>query len=295
MTSSPLHGASADPRRGFANMAAAMALFATQDALARHLAEQASVLTILTIRYWAFVLFVLAIGARSPGGLARTVRTRHPFVQVGRGVLLAAQVAMIIEGFTRLGLVATHALFAGAPLLVVALSGPTLGERVTLRRWLAILAGLGGALLILRPGAEAVSADALLVLAAAVMFAGYALMTRRVAAHDRPETSLFYTGVAGAAALSLVVPFAWDPPPPADWGWMLLLCLISALGHSLYIRALAAAEASRLQPLAYLHLVFASVYGVALFGESLSVTTVTGAAVVIAAGIVAMRPERGRG
>jgi drug/metabolite transporter (DMT)-like permease len=273
-------------------MAAAMALFASQDALARHLADQAGVLSILTIRYWAFALFVTAYAARAPGGLARIVRSRGPAMQAGRGVLLAVQVLMMIEGFTRLGLVATHALFAAAPLLVVALSGPLLGERVTLRRWLAIGAGFGGVLLILRPGSEAVSADALLVLAAAVLFSFYALMTRSVAGHDRPETSLFYTAIAGAAALTLAAPFAWRPPPAGDWGWMGLLCVVSATGHYLYIRALAAAEASRLQPLAYLHLVFASGFGVILFGEGLAPATVIGAAIVIAAGLAAMRPER---
>lgn len=269
-----------------------MALFASQDALARHLADQAGVLSILTIRYWAFALFVTAYAAQAPGGLARIVRSRRPLMQAGRGVLLAVQVLMMIEGFTRLGLVATHALFAAAPLLVVALSRPLLGERVTPRRWLAILAGFGGVLLILRPGRQAISADALLVLAAAAMFAFYALMTRRVAAHDRPETSLFYTAVAGAAALTLAAPFAWRPPPMADWGWMALLCVISATGHFLYIRALAASEASRLQPLAYLHLVFASAFGIALFGEALAMPIVIGAAIVIGAGLVAMRAEK---
>ena len=120
-----------------------------------------------------------------------------------------------------LGLIETHAIFAVYPLLVAALAGPVLGEYVGWRRGVAILVGLVGVLVILRPGFRVFSPAAVVPLVGALMFALYALLTRLVARGDSAATTFFYTGTAGAVAMTLVVPFVWTPMqgPPTGSGW----------------------------------------------------------------------------
>ena len=279
-------------RLGMALMVAATFVFGTQDALSRYLAESYSVLGVLLIRYWFFAGFVLLRAKRAPGGLWSVVRSNRPILQSLRGVMLVLQVWMMVKAFTLLGLVETHAIFACYPLMVAALAGPVLRERVTLRQWLAICAGALGVLLILRPGTGVFSPFSLFVLLAAANFAAYALLTRIVGLHDKPETSFFYTGMAGAIAVTLLTPWIWTPIAWRDWGWMALLCFSGSFGHYLLIRAFAATEASRLQPLAYLQLIFASAAGVIVFGEHLHPLTVLGATVVVGAGLFNLRAGR---
>lgn len=269
-----------------------MFVFGCQDALSRHLAEVYSVLSILLIRYWFFAGFVVLRAWRSTTGIGGALRSQRPFLQCLRGVMLVVQVAMIVQAFTLLGLVETHAIFACYPLIIAALAGPVLGERVSLQRWLAILAGALGVLLILRPGAGLFAPASLLVLLAALNFAVYGLITRLVARDDTPDTSFFYTGLAGAAAVTLISPWIWQPIAFADWGWMGLLCISGTLGHYFLIRALDLAEASRLQPLAYLQLIFAASLGVIVFGEQLEWMTLLGASMVVGAGLFNLRLGR---
>jgi len=186
-------------------------VFACMDAVSRHLATHYSVITVAAIRYWVFAAFVLATAAASPGGIRGVARSKAPRLQVFRGLLLAVELCIVVVAFVLLGLIGTHAIFAVYPLLVAALAGPVLGEYVGWRRGVAILVGLLGVLVILRPGFQVFSPVALVPLAGALMFAVYNLLTRKVALVDRPETSLFYIGVVGAVAISLVVPFFWTP------------------------------------------------------------------------------------
>lgn len=273
-------------------MVGAMFVFGTQDALSRYLAGSYSVLGVLLIRYWFFAGFVVVRALRAPGGWRQVVRSNRPVLQSLRGVMLVVQVWMMVTSFTLIGLVEAHAIFACYPLIIAALAGPVLGEHVTLRRWLAIGAGALGVLLILRPGAGLFAPASLLVLLAALNFAAYGLLTRVVGLHDTPETSFFYTGMAGAIAITLATPWIWTPIAVQDWFWMGLLCVSGSMGHYLLIRALSISEASRLQPLAYFQLIFASAAGVIVFGEHLQPMTVAGAALVVGAGLFNLRASR---
>jgi drug/metabolite transporter (DMT)-like permease len=278
--------ASDNPRLGIALMILATLVFALQDGISRHLAASYNVLTVVTIRYWFFAAFVVVLAAGRGGGVARVARTRQPGLQVFRGVLLVVEVCLTVLAFVLLGLIETHAVFAAYPLMIAALSGPVLGEEVGWRRRVAIGVGLIGVLVILRPGARVFSPEALVPLVAALMFALYGLLTRKAARLDGAETSFFYTGVAGAAAITLVAPFFWTPMrAAADWAWMLALCVSGALGHWLLIKSYTVAEAGTVQPFTYFQLVFITILGLAVFGESLDGGTVAGAALIIAAGL----------
>jgi drug/metabolite transporter (DMT)-like permease len=272
-------------RKGIGYMCLAAVIFAAQDGISRHLAAEYNVLMIVMIRFWFFALFVSYLASRAKGGLRAAVRTRYPKLQVLRGVILAAEVSTMFVGFVKLGLIESNAIFTAYPLLVAALSGPILGEVVGWRRWSAIAVGFVGVLIILQPGTGVFSVWSLVPFAAALMFALYSLLTRYVARSDAVSVSFFYTGTAGAAAMTLVGLWFWQPMSDADWVWMAILCCSAAAGHWSLIKSYEVAEASAVQPFAYLQLVVVSAIGMSLFGEVLRVNVVIGGALVVAAGL----------
>jgi drug/metabolite transporter (DMT)-like permease len=198
-------------------------VFAMQDGISRYLAGEYNVLMVVMIRYWFFAAFVIAIASRSKGGIARAARTEQPWLQAGRGVLLALEICVMVLAFTLLGLVESHAVFTCYPLLIAALSGPILGERVGWRRWTAIGVGFVGVLVILQPGFRVFEVEALIPLTSAFMFALYGLLTRYAARKDRTETSFFWTGTVGAVVMTAIGVWFWEPMAAGDWLWMALL------------------------------------------------------------------------
>lgn len=212
-------------RLGILLMVATTMVFAVQDGLSRHLAGEYNVLMVVMIRYWFFAAFVIAVATRKAGGIRAAAATRQPLVQAFRGLLLAAEICVMVAGFVALGLVESHAVFTCYPLLIAALSGPVLGERVGWRRWVAIGVGFLGVLIILQPGVAVFDPAALIPFAAALMFALYGLLTRYVARADSAATSFFWTGTVGAVAMTAVGLWVWEPMAPGDWGWMALLCV----------------------------------------------------------------------
>ncbi|GGH42562.1 EamA family transporter [Frigidibacter albus] len=282
-------------RLGIWLMIGAAFVFSVQDGISRHLAAEYNIYMVVMIRYWFFAAFVMAVAARAPGGLRAAVRTAHPRVQVFRGLLLAAEVCIMVQAFITLGLVESHAVFTCYPLLVAALSGPVLGEKVGWRRWTAIGIGFAGMLVILQPGVAVFSPLALIPLLAAFMFALYGLLTRYVSRNDAASVSFFWTGVSGAVVMTLVGVWFWEPMTMADWVWMACLCIMGSAGHWLLIRAYEVAEASAIQPFAYLQLVFVTLLGLTLFGETLRANVAIGAVIVVGAGLFTLWRARKKG
>lgn len=272
-------------RLGILLMVATTMVFSVQDALSRHLAGTYNVYMVVMIRYWFFAAFVLAMSARSPGGIARAAASKQPVLQIFRGLLLAFEVVVMVIAFTHLGLVESHSIFACYPLLVAALSGPVLGEKVGWRRWTAIGVGFLGVLIILEPGVTVFSPWAILPLLCAFMFALYGLLTRYVARRDTAAVSFFWTGIAGCVAMTATGIWFWQPMSGPDWALMAVLCCTAALGHWLLIRAFEVAEASAIQPFAFLQLIFASGIGMTVFGDPLYLHTAVGVVVVVSAGL----------
>ncbi|OUS07449.1 EamA family transporter [Rhodobacterales bacterium 52_120_T64] len=279
-------------RLGIWLMLATTFVFAIQDGLSRYLATEYNTVLIVMIRYWFFAAFVVALSASRKGGIRRVAATSQPFLQILRGVLLVAEICVMVIAFVELGLVASHAVFASYPLMIAALSAPILGEQVGPRRWVAIGVGFVGVLIILRPGFSVFAPEALIPLLSAGMFAVYGLLTRYVARKDSAETSFFWTGVAGAVAITLIGPFFWMPIQPSDWWVMGLLCLTGAGGHYLLIKAYEVAEASTVQPFAYFQLVFASAIGLTVFNETIEIWIVLGVGLIIGSGLFTLWRER---
>lgn len=282
-------------RLGILLMIGATIVFTLQDGISRHLGEHYNVLMVVMIRYWFFAGFVIAISARTEGGIRVAARTGQPGLQIFRGLLLAAEICVAVVGFTILGLVESHAVFACYPLIIAGLSGPILGERVGWRRWSAIAVGFVGILIILQPGIGVFDPAAIIPLASAIMFALYGLLNRYVARRDTTATSFFWTGTVGAVVMTAVGVWFWEPMSAPDWGWMLTLCVTGVLGHWLLIRCYEAAEASAVQPFAYFQLVFASLLGMIVFGETLQINVAVGAAIIVAAGLFTLWRERAKG
>ncbi len=269
-------------------MIATTLVFACQDGISRHLAGEYNTFMVVMIRYWFFAAFVLTLAARRPGGIAATAKSKQPLLQIARGVLLAVEICVAIWGFTLIGLVESHAIFASYPLIITALAGPILGERVGWRRWGAVLAGFAGMLIILAPGEGAFDPLALIPVASAALFALYGLATRFASRKDSTATSFFWTGVVGAVVMTCVGLPSWEPMTPTDWVWMLALCLTGVLGHWTLIKCYELAEASVVQPFAFFHQVFGALVGIFIFSEALRANVLLGAVIILLAGLFAL-------
>ena len=279
-------------RLGILLMIATTFVFAMQDRISRHLAGEWNVFMVIMIRYWFFAAFVMSIAARKAGGLRAAAKTSQPILQAFRAVLLVTEICVMVLAFTLLGLIESHAVFTCYPLLIAALSGPVLGEKVGWRRWAAIGVGFIGVLIILQPGFGVFRIEAIVPLLAALMFALYGLLTRYAARKDSTATSFFWTGTVGSLAMTSVGIWFWEPMTAPDWGWMGLLCITGALGHWLLIKCYEVAEASAVQPFAYLQLVFVSVLGIVVFSETIRTNVAIGAALIVAAGLFTLWRER---
>src|SRR5262245_27187206 len=270
---------------GYLFALAATTIFSFQDAVSKHLGDHYPPIFITMIRYWAFAAFCILLASRKPGGLKAAARTTRPWLQILRGVLLATEVMIVITAFAHAGLAHSTAVLSATPIVVTLLSIPLLGEQVGWRRWSAIIAGLVGVLLILKPDATGfLDPWLLLPVVCCFMYAVYHIATRLVSRTDTPAASFFYIGVAGAATATLVGPCFWTTVEGWEQAWMGLLCITGMTGHYLVIRAYELIDASAAQPITYLALVYASLFGVQLYGETLTWNIVAGSVFVVGAG-----------
>lgn len=269
----------------------AVTIFSVQDGISKHLGTHYPPVFITMMRYWAFAAFAILLAMRSAGGLRAAARTKRPFLQISRGVILAVQIVVAISAFATVGLAQSQAIFQSAPLLVALLSVPILGEQVGWRRWTAITIGFIGVLLILKPETGGFDSMVLLPIAGAVIYSFYAITTRLASRDDPAITSFFYTGVAGAAAITLVGPFYWTTFTPTDTLWMLALCATGMVGHYLLIRAFDLVDAVIVQSMSYIQLVLVTFIGVLIYGEMLGFNMVVGSLIVVGAGLFTIYRE----
>ena len=279
-------------RLGIFLMVITTIVFASQDGLSKYLATEYNVYMVVMIRYWFFAAFIMTISSRKPGGVKQVAKTKTPLLQIFRSLVLVAEMCVTVLAFTLLGLAETHAIFASYPLIIAMLSGPILGEHVGWRRWLAICVGFFGILIILNPGNGIFSPYALVPLAGAILFALYGLLTRYAGQYDNSSTSFFWTGIVGCIAMTAIGLNFWDPVSQGDWSIMLILSASGMLGHFLLIKCYEVAEASAVQPFAYLQLIWASLIGVIIFGEKITTNVLLGACIIVGAGLFTLWRER---
>ena len=267
----------------------AMAGFASMDAMSKFLVRDYPIVQTLWVRYVIFTGFALAISGRQA-----SLRSARPWLQAGRGLLALVENGVFVLAFAYLPLADTHAIAASSPLLVIALSVPLLGEKAGTHRWLAVLAGFAGVLLIVRPGFQTLSWPLAIPLAGAFLWAAYQVLTRLISRVDQASTTLLWTAVSGLTVTTLLVPTVWQPPTPAAWLLLAGVGTLGSLSHFALIKALDHAEAGALQPYAYTLLLWATLLGFLVFGDVPDIWTMTGAAVVVASGLYTWRHDRTR-
>jgi drug/metabolite transporter (DMT)-like permease len=283
---------SSNPRLGILLMIAAVATFAAQDGFSRHLAEEYNVLMVVMVRYWVFAGFVLFLALRKPEGLRAAVRSSRLPIHLLRATLLVVEICVIIWGYTMIGLIESHAIFAICPLLIVALSGPVLGERIGWQRWAAVAVGMLGVIVILRPGMGVFTPAAILPFASALLFAVYSVLTRLMTRDEPTFPAFFWPGVIGAVLMTAIGLPSWQPVVGIDLLLLGIYASLSVLSHWLLLKCYEATEASRVQPYAYLQIVFITFIGVLIYDERLALPVVIGTAIVVAAGLYALWRER---
>jgi drug/metabolite transporter (DMT)-like permease len=278
------------PTRGIALMMVAVALFAVQDTLAKHLSGGYPAVQIAWARYVFSLIFILALlpwlGPRT------ALVTRRPVLQVMRGVLLYASTLIFIVAVSHIPLATATAIGFVSPLFLTALSIPFLGEKVGPRRWAAIAVGFLGVLIVIRPGFAEFRPALLLPVLMAGFYAAYQVATRMVRGADRPITSLFYATLAGTVLGSLPVPFVWLTPTLPDGLLMVAMGVGGSLSHLCLIRAFSLAPATTLAPFTYVQLLWVSIFGYFLFGDIPDLPTLLGAAVIAASGLYVFHRER---
>lgn len=275
-------------RKGIGLMVLSVLCFAIQDGFSRLLAGDYNTLMVVMVRYWIFGAFVLGVALRRPEGLRAAVRSRHFAAHLLRATLLVAEICCIVWSYTMIGLINAHAVFAVCPLIVVALSGPVLGEKIDLLGWGAVALGGLGVLVILQPGAEVFSWPALLPLASAVMFGLYSVLTRLTTRDEPSFPTFFWPPIIGVALITGLGLPHWQAVTPRDWGLFVIYGLMSILSNFLLQHTYETVEANVVQPFAYLQIVFVAAIGLLFFDEALQTHVAAGVGVVVAAGLLAL-------
>jgi drug/metabolite transporter (DMT)-like permease len=274
-------------------MLATMLCFISLDAIMKHLLESYSLVQVT----WGRFFFATIVAAMACGPRINTLAVSlAPRQQALRSVLLMLTTGLFNAGIRTIPLAtATTIMFLG-PVFVTLLSIPLLGEKVRLRRWIGMLVGFSGAVIVVRPwqeGLGGISLGVLFLLAAAFLNANYQIITRLVR-RDDPLTSLLYTAVAGAIVTTAMVPWFWTWPTAIDWLLFAASGLAGGLGHLFIIRAFRAAPASVVAPFSYSSLVWATFYGFVLWGDWPDLWTWAGAALIIGSGLYIFHRERVR-
>lgn len=276
---------------GIVLIVTATMVFSVQDALTKHLVQSHPVQQILWVRYLLFAAFALALSLRTRP-LRHVFRTARPVFQIARSLVILVSLACFALAVRVLPLADAHSIIAAAPLVATGLSAAWLGEKVGLRRWLAVAIGFVGVLLILRPGLTVFQPASLLVVAAGSCYALYAVMTRVASRGEDGETLLLYMAASGAVLLTIVGPFFWVAPTGWHFVLMVALAFAGTVGHYLLIKSLEAAPASLIQPFNYLMLVWAMINGYVIFGDFPDFWTLAGSAVIVASGLYVIYRER---
>jgi len=277
------------PLAGIALILAACACFAVLDTSAKHLGSLLPVVVVLWARY-AFQ--AVAMGLWLAPRRRRTLwRAAHPRFQWVRGLLLLAVSGLGFWGVQLLPLAEFTAVVMLTPVLVTVLAVAVLHEPITPLRAALVVGGLSGALIIVRPGSGLFGWAALLPVAAALCYAAFQLLTRRLAGIEHPLTTHFYTGWIGTLAASVgLAAFAVAPwsalaaLPASAWGLLLLVGLLGTVGHLLLILAMGNAPVSLLMPFTYAQIVFAMFTGWVVFAHVPDGWALVGMAVIALCG-----------
>jgi drug/metabolite transporter (DMT)-like permease len=289
-----LHGDDARSRRfGILLIAGATLCFAVLDASAKWLVQSLPVMQVVWLRFVTHVLLMALILAPRHG--RNLLRMQSPRLHALRGAMLATMTALNFVALQYLQLAETGAIQFSVPIVIALLSAWWLHERLDARRWVAIVGGFAGVMLVIRPGSQAFHPAILLCVGNAVLYAAFNMLTRRMAASETPEAMQL---LSAAMAALLLAPFAlahWQTPTTAVQWLLLMLCgLMGGVGHLFVAMAHRYASAAVLGPFIYQQIVYMTALGWLVFGQVPDGAVVAGAAVVVGSGLYLLWMEMRR-
>lgn len=259
------------------------ALFSTHDVVVKSLGgAYAPFQTIFFSVLFSFPLATLMLLRDATPG---TLQPVHPGWVAVRTLAAVVATMCAFYAFSVLPLAEVYAILFATPLLITLLAIPILGEKVRLRRGLAVLFGLAGIVVVLQPGQTDLMLGHLAALTAAIGGAVASIIVRRIGAQERSVVLLLYPMVANFVVMGAAMPFVYQPMPITDLGRMALTAALAFVAMSCMIRAYRLTEAALVAPMQYSQILWALVFGALLFNEIPSGRTLLGAAMVIASGL----------
>ena len=270
----------------------AWVILPVMDGLAKYLSVDLPVLQIVWARYFFTVVITLSfiiIFFRK-----QLVWTSKPKLQLFRGLILLCANMLFFYAISIISLTKALTLAFVAPLIVTALSPFILGEIVGYRRWLAVIIGFIGSLIVIRPGLIEFNLATLAALGTGFFYGIYFIITRKLHTADSPLLTLLITGVVGAIILSAYMPFSWIDPNPNQWLFMFCIGLCASVGHFFLILSLKYADASKLAPFSYFEIVTNVIIGYYFFSDFPDIWTWVGLLIIINSGIYISIRERSR-
>lgn len=281
------------PLRGALLFLFGLLLFACMDVTTKYLAARYDVPLIVAVRYIVNCLLMVVLLAPARGReLVETQRTGLVLLRAGCLAVVSVLMGLALQ---RIPVAEATSINFLAPMLVVLIARPLLGERIGWVGWAAAIAGFGGVLLVARPGTGLDVVGISFALSAVGANVGYQLLSRVLASSERTIALLFYTAMVGAIVFGLALPWFWGGPAPGVGTVALFLSLgvYGGLGHFLFTAAYRHAPASMLAPMSYLQLLWAGLLGWLVFGHVPDALSLAGMAVIAASGLaIALKSRR---
>lgn len=281
-----------DPIRGIVLAVSATVLFATSDTISKYLSGSMPIIEFIWIRYALFLVMAIGLVKRGP---RRAARPRNPRQQILRGACVVTSSVLFVFGTRSLTMAEATTISFLSPVLITLLSIPLLGEAVGLRRWGAVVAGLLGMLIVVRPALGGFQPAALFCVASSFCWAMALIITRRIANSDLPQTTVLWSAVIGTAALTVLLPLQAIVPNPRQLALSLAMGVVASAGQWLVILAHRVAPASMLAPFFYGQILWATLSGLVVFGSLPDRWTLLGASIIVASGLYTAHRERVRG
>lgn len=275
---------------GIACMVAAASVFATMDAVVKWLVASYPVIEIMAFRS-AFAL-VPVLPLLWIGGLGQ-LATGRKWAHGLRALIGLIAIACFFQALDALPLAQVTGIFFAAPLMMTALSVPILKEKVGPRRWAAVAVGFGGVLLIVRPDSVQLNGGMVAALVGTMLYAVVMVLIRDMSRTEKTVTIVFWFSVATTVVTGAMAPWHWVAPSGLDFALLAAVGLLGGAGQLLATQAVRLAPVSILAPFDYLHLVFATAYGWALWQDWPTPSTLVGSAIIMACGLYLLKREAG--
>ncbi|MEX2122625.1 MAG: DMT family transporter [Woeseia sp.] len=277
--------------RGIGLMLLAMAALSVMDAAMKQLTDHYSSIQVAALRGLVSLPFVIVWVYWSERSFATLLRVRWRW-HLARGVLAVLMLTSFIYAISDMPLSEAYTLFFIAPIMITALSVLLLKESVDRRRWLAVLAGFGGVLIVLRPGFVAVSLTTIAVLVGAICYALNAISVRILGRTDSTGAMSFWFVTMVAIGAGLLALPDWQPLRLADTSWLITMGVTGALGQVLITEAFKCAPVSVIAPFEYSTLFWGVLLDLIFWGDLPEPIVFVGAAVIVGSGLYLIQRER---